>query len=140
MNAISRTVIVFDARNLEEESAFWVALLGGVVLKEETWHSLIDASGQWKMGFQLNPNHVKPEWPIGDQQQQIHLDLHTDQPQEIHREIISLGGELLQGVESFEGEQGFQVYADPAGHPFCVGWGHPSDVEVLEIYRGIVEG
>jgi hypothetical protein len=18
------------------------------------------------------------------------------------------------------------VYADPAGHPFCIGWGHPS--------------
>lgn len=130
-----RTVIVFDANDLDSESQFWSNLLGGKVLKEETWHSLIDESGKWKMGFQLNPTHVKPDWPNGAQQQQIHLDLHTNNPQQMHERIISIGGSLLQAAESFDIEQGFQVYADPAGHPFCVGWGHPSDDEVEEIAR-----
>lgn len=130
MNFSFRTVIVFDAKDLNSESQFWADLLGGVVLKEETWHSLIDESGSWKMGFQLNPNHLKPEWPNGNQQQQIHLDLHSNQPREMHEKIISIGGSLLQATESFDLKEGFQVYADPAGHPFCVGWGHPSDEEV----------
>lgn len=26
--------------------------------------------------------------------------------------------------------EGHQVYADPAGHPFCIGWGHPDDAVI----------
>lgn len=133
---IFRTVIVFDAKDLDKESTFWVGLVGGMVLKEENWHSLIDESGEWRMGFQLNPTHEKPEWPNGEQQQQIHLDLHTNTPEEMHEKILSLGGTLLQAAE-LNAEEGFQVYADPAGHPFCVGWGHPSSEEVRDIVKGI---
>lgn len=133
MNLAFRTVIVFDANDLDVASQFWVNLLGGIVLKEETWHSLVDQSGHWIMGFQLNPNHVKPEWPNGPQQQQIHLDLHTDQPEEMHDRIVSIGGSLLQAANTFDAKEGFQVYADPAGHPFCVGWGHPSAEDVRAI-------
>jgi hypothetical protein len=25
------------------------------------------------------------------------------------------------------------VYADPAGHPFCIGWGHPSPAALAAI-------
>jgi len=31
--------------------------------------------------------------------------------------------------------EGHQVYADPAGHPFCIGWGHPDDEAVRNILR-----
>jgi hypothetical protein len=24
----------------------------------------------------------------------------------------------------FDADEGHQVYADPAGHPFCIGWGY----------------
>jgi len=139
MNLAFRTVVVFDSNDLNSESQFWASLLGGVVLKEETWHSLIDDSGKWIMGFQLNTSHVKPKWPSGEQQQQIHLDLHTNQPKEMHEKILSLGGSLLQVAKTFDAEQGFQVYSDPSGHPFCVGWGHPSDEEVLSILGRIVK-
>ena len=135
MSLSFRTVVVFDAKDLDSESQFWAKLLGGVVLKEDTWHSLIDESGQWTMGFQLNPSHVRPEWPDGNQQQQIHLDLHTDHPRKMHDEIVSNGGALLQSTKSFDEKEGFQVYSDPAGHPFCVGWGHPSAEEVREIAK-----
>lgn len=137
MGLAFRTVIVIDAQDLESESSFWAGLLGGTVLKEETWHSLIDSTGEWKMGFQLNPTHRKPEWPSGDQQQQIHLDLHTNTPEEMHKRIMTLGGILLQSTDSFDTSEGFRVYSDPAGHPFCVGWGHPSREEVKEIVKNI---
>jgi hypothetical protein len=31
---------------------------------------------------------------------------------------------LLQAVDDLTATEGHQVYADPAGHPFCIGWGH----------------
>jgi hypothetical protein len=29
--------------------------------------------------------------------------------------------------------EGHRVYADPAGHPFCIGWGHPDD-EAMRVF------
>lgn len=127
---ISRTVVVFDAANLEVESAFWAAILNGQVLKDEKWHSVIDEYGQWRIGIQFNPSHKKPAWPSGDQQQQIHLDLHVENPHESHEKIISLGASLVQGAKDLSAKEGFQVYADPAGHPFCMGWGHPTSEQL----------
>ena len=119
---VNRQIIVFDAPDLDAESAFWAGLLDGVVDAEDDWHSLI-VDGQWIMGFQLAPNHVPPEWPNGAQQQQIHLDLWIDDLEAAHQKAISLGARLLQPAEDPNAPEGFQVYADPAGHPFCFCWG-----------------
>ncbi len=122
---ITRQVIVFDAADLAAESAFWAGVLGGRVYPddEDGWHSVVDAEGQWRIGIQLAPNHVPPEWPNGNPQQ-IHLDLHVDDPASAHAEVMALGARLLQAADDFSAAEGHQVYADPAGHPFCVGWGH----------------
>ena len=39
---------------------------------------------------------------------------------------MGLGARLLRAAPDFGAPEGHQVYADPAGHPFCIGWGHPS--------------
>ena len=121
-----RQVIVFDAADLDAESAFWAGILGGHVFRDDDWHSVVDAAGKWRVGVQLAPNHVPPEWPDGVQQQQVHLDLHVDDPRSAHEEAIALGARLLQPAADIDAPEGHQVYADPAGHPFCIGWGHPS--------------
>jgi hypothetical protein len=131
----SRTVIVFDSSDLEAESVFWASVFKGRVLKDEKWHSVIDQHGQWLIGIQLNPEHIKPEWPQGEQQQQIHLDLHVVDPLQSHEELLSLGATLLQGAIDIYAESGFQVYADPAGHPFCMGWGHPTSEQLTEFFN-----
>jgi len=120
-----RNVVVFDAADLSAESAFWAGMLGGHVFVDEAWHSVVDASGEWRMGVQLSPNHVPPDWPDGSPQQ-VHLDLHVDDPRAAHEEATSLGARLLKPAEDLDSDEGHQVYADPAGHPFCIGWGHPS--------------
>ena len=122
---ITRQVIVFDAADLAAESTFWAGVLGGRVFPddEDGWHSVVDAEGQWRIGIQLAPNHVPPEWPNGNPQQ-IHLDLHVDDPASAHAEVMALGARLLQAADDLTAAEGHQVYADPAGHPFCVGWGH----------------
>ena len=120
---INRQIVVFDAADLAAESTFWAGLLGGSVVAEDDWHSVV-VDGEWRLGMQLAPNHVPPEWPDGSQQQQIHLDLHVDDIRAAHEEAISLGARLLQPAADLEAVEGHQVYADPAGHPFCLGWGH----------------
>jgi hypothetical protein len=123
---IVREVIVFDAADLHTESAFWAGMLGGHVFADDRWHSVIDAAGEWRIGVQLAPNHVPPDWPRGPTAQQVHIDLHVDDPRAAHEEAIVLGARLLQPAMDLDAAEGHQVYADPAGHPFCIGWGQPS--------------
>src|SRR6516165_7995707 len=114
-----RRVVVFDAADLEVESAFWAGMLGGTVFTDETWHSVINANGEWVIGVQLAPEHVPPDWPDGTPQQ-VHLDLHVDDPARAHAEAMALGARLLRAADDLTTAQGHQVYADPAGHPFCI--------------------
>ena len=134
------TVLVLDAADLDAESRFWAHVLGGRVIREETWHSVIDAEGNWRLGIQLAPNHVAPSWPSGNQQQQVHLDLHAVDFTSAHDEVVALGARVLQAADDLGAEEGFQVYADPAGHPFCIGWGHPSAEQLARFLAGHVDG
>jgi len=118
---ITRCITVFDAADLETESAFWASLLGGTVEREDDWHTLL-VDGSSQMGFQLAPDHVRPEWPDGTPQQ-IHLDLYVTDIAGAHAEALALGARLLQAADDLSSPEGFQVYADPAGHPFCLCWG-----------------
>ena len=119
-----RAVVVFDAADLHAESAFWAGMLDGHVFEDETFHSVIDADGKWRIGVQLAPNHVPPDWPDGAPQQ-VHLDLHVEDLAQAHEQAMALGARLLRADDPGS-EEGHQVYADPAGHPFCIGWGQPS--------------
>jgi catechol 2,3-dioxygenase-like lactoylglutathione lyase family enzyme len=117
-----KQVVVFDAADLASESSFWAGVLGGRVDAEDDWHMVI-VDGEPRVGVQLAPDHVPPEWPDGTPQQ-IHLDLWVDDIGAAHDEVMSLGAKLLKPAEVTppESPDNFQVYADPAGHPFCLCW------------------
>jgi hypothetical protein len=119
-----RSVVVFDASDVRAESEFWAGMLDGHVFVGDTFHSVIDAAGEWRIGVQLAPEHVAPDWPDGAPQQ-VHIDLHVDDPKPAHEQAMRLGARLLQ-ADDLDSDEGHQVYADPAGHPFCIGWGHSS--------------
>ena len=115
---IVRTTIVLDAADMEAESSFWAAVYGGTVEKDWDWHSVV-VDGTSVLGIQLAPNHVRPQWPGGDQQQQLHLDLHVDDIAQADADVRALGAEVVQKAD-LATESGFVVYLDPAGHPFCL--------------------
>ncbi|WP_317230856.1 VOC family protein [Clavibacter sp. MX14-G9D] len=118
---IHRTITVFDAPDLAAESAFWAGLLGGEVDAEDDWHS-VRVDGEWRLAFQLAPDFVPPTWP-GEgprQQMQMHLDLYVDDLDAGRERVLALGGRLLQPAEDPTAADRFDVYADPAGHPFCL--------------------
>lgn len=118
---ITRQIVVFDAADISAESAFWASVLGGTIEAEDDWHSVF-VDGEPRLAVQLAPDHRPPEWPDGSPQQ-IHLDLFVDDIREAHDAVVSLGARLLQAADDLESTEGFQVYADPAGHPFCLCWG-----------------
>src|SRR5688572_8144527 len=118
---IRHQVVVFDAADLAAESAFWAGVLDGTVAEDDDGHMVI-VDGQPKVGVQLAPGHRPPEWPHGTPQQ-IHLDLWVDDAVAAHELVLSLGAKVLQpAVEEGSSPDAFQVYADPAGHPFCLCW------------------
>jgi hypothetical protein len=131
---LTRHVVVFDAADLAAESTFWAGMFDGQVLADDTFHCVFDADEQWVLGVQLAPDHVAPDWPDGSPQQ-VHIDLHIDDPASAHAKAIGLGATLLQAAADLTAAAGHQVYADPAGHPFCLGWGHPDADTVRRILR-----
>ena len=61
-------------------------------------------------------------WPEGPVPQQLHLDLvvpTVDELQAQHHRALALGARLLQD-RSDDADEPLYVYADLAGHPFCI--------------------
>jgi len=133
-----RQVVVFDAADLESESSFWAGILGGRVFKDVRWHSIFDAAGEWRIGVQLAPDHVPPDWPAGNPQQ-VHLDVHVEDGARAREAAITFGGRELEAPNGLDRPRGHQVYASPAGHPVCICWGYPTREELAEFVAEHVE-
>ncbi len=112
-----------DARGLAE---FYRQLLGltyriGDESGEADWLVLRDDAGP-VLAFQQVPHLPRPTWPDGPHPQMLHLDLTVSSVEELeqaHTRALGLGARLLSD-RSDDPEEPLRVYADPAGHPFCV--------------------
>jgi predicted enzyme related to lactoylglutathione lyase len=113
-------VVMFDAADLAAESDFWAGVFAGTVKRGNGWH-MVYVDGAPLVGVQLVQNHVPPEWPDGIPQQ-VHLDLEVQDVTAAHEKVVSLGAKILKQAEQTDSSNAFQVYADPAGHPFCLCW------------------
>jgi Glyoxalase-like domain len=65
--------------------------------------------------FQRVTGYNPPRWPDPAYLQQLHLDVFVDDVDAAEQQVIGIGGQPLPG----SGEN-WRVYADPAGHPFCL--------------------
>jgi len=119
---IRKQVLVLDTTDLAASSSFWAGVLGGTVAADDDWHTVL-VDGEPRLGFQLAPNYVPPQWPDGEQQQQLHLDLYVDDVAAAHEEVTALGARRVQAGHEAGAPEGFWVYTDPVGHTFCLCWG-----------------
>jgi catechol 2,3-dioxygenase-like lactoylglutathione lyase family enzyme len=86
------------------------------------WLVLRDPSGPTRIAFAQVDSLPAATWPEGPQPQQLHLDLTVPTAAELdrqHERTLALGAQLLFDRSS-DPEEPLRVYADPAGHPFCI--------------------
>jgi catechol 2,3-dioxygenase-like lactoylglutathione lyase family enzyme len=95
-----RTLAGFYARLLEQPVTYDSADFVVVAENERT-------SG---LAFQRADGHRAPTWPSPAVPQQMHLDVMVEDPAAARTHVLALGATPLDG----------DVYADPAGHPFCL--------------------
>lgn len=85
------------------------------------WLVLVTPHGL-RLAFQQVESLPESTWPDGDVPQQLHLDLSVGSAEELavqHERASALGARLLED-RSDDPEERLYVYADPAGHPFCI--------------------
>jgi hypothetical protein len=78
--------------------------------------------GGVQVAFQQVASLPEATWPEGPIPQQLHLDLTVDSTAALdlqHERAMALGARLLEDL-SQDPEEPLRVYADPAGHPFCI--------------------
>ncbi|SDU27628.1 hypothetical protein SAMN04489733_2632 [Amycolatopsis keratiniphila] len=110
-----RRLLVWDYRPGDE------APPPGAVDKD--WLVLRNPDGGAQLAFQQVDRLEEASWPDPEPvPQQLHLDLTVDSVEELdeqHARVLELGGRLRYD-RSDDPEEPLRVYADPAGHPFCV--------------------
>ena len=65
--------------------------------------------------FQQVSGYQSPRWPDAAYPQQAHLDFVVDDLDTGQARALELGASRLNA-----GGERFRVFADPAGHPFCL--------------------
>ena len=106
--------VVFDCRDPHGLAHFYSELLGLPVTRVDgDWVDI--GAGQARMSFQHAPDHQPPRWPDPAYPQQVHLDIRVSDIDAAEAKVLALGATRLPS-----NEPGFRVYADPAGHPFCL--------------------
>lgn len=109
-------VVVLDCPDPRALAGFYAEMLGGTVKDEGDWVDLELPGGQ-ALAFQAAPGHVPPRWPAPDGSQQFHLDLTVDDLDAAEQGVLALGAKALDTADR---SRNWRVYADPAGHPFCL--------------------
>ncbi|MDQ6614147.1 MAG: VOC family protein [Actinomycetota bacterium] len=88
----------------------------------EEWLVLHSEGGTPRLAFQHVAQMKRATWNDGDVPQQLHLDLTVSSGAELdaaHDRAIDLGAQLLLD-RSHDPDEPLRVYADVAGHPFCI--------------------
>ncbi|MEV6804325.1 VOC family protein [Streptomyces sp. NPDC017248] len=110
-------VVVLDCPDPYALAGFYAAVLGGTVEGHGEWVDLNLPDGR-TLAFQQAAGYTPPEWPRADRNgQQFHLDLTVDDLDTAEKEVLELGARPLDTADR---SRTFRVYADPAGHPFCL--------------------
>jgi catechol 2,3-dioxygenase-like lactoylglutathione lyase family enzyme len=121
--------VVLDCPDPRELAEFYRAVLGGEVDRpderwepDDSWTTLHVPGGQ-VLCFQRATDHRPPTWPDPERPQQFHLDLQVPDLDAAQERVLALGARLL---DDGGGDRVWRVYADLAGHPFCLVRHRPS--------------
>jgi len=117
--------VVIDGPDPLTLAQFYSAILGlPVTYHDEDWVVVAQNDTSSGIAFQRAADHKRPRWPDPNFPQQFHLDIMVDDVAQAESEVLALGARRLPAAKPTS-----HVYADPAGHPFCLitrpGWAPP---------------
>lgn len=131
----SLVAVCLDATNARELAEFYRKLLGYTYRVGDEppapgrpdpagkdWLVLKDETGVARLAVQQVEKLARATWPDPAVPQQLHLDLMVTSVAELavqHKRAVALGARLLQD-RSTDPVESANIYADPAGHPFCI--------------------
>ncbi|KOT36633.1 glyoxalase [Streptomyces caelestis] len=115
--------VVLDCPDPRELAVFYAAVGGGTPVEEDPDRVVLQVPAGPRLAFQRAPGHTPPKWPSADHDsQQFHLDFDAggtwEEVDAAEEKVLALGARVLDREDSES--KGFRVYADPAGHPFCL--------------------
>lgn len=112
--AMELFAVTIDAPDALSLAHFYADLMGMEVTYEGPEGALISADRKSVM-FQQVSQYNAPQWPDPAHPQQAHLDIRVEDLDAGEARALQLGASRLSG-----GGETFRVFADPAGHPFCL--------------------
>jgi catechol-2,3-dioxygenase len=111
--AMELFAVTLDAPDAAALAHFYADLMELEVSYEGPEGALV--SGPTSVMFQQIAEYNPPQWPDPARPQQAHLDILVDDLDAGEERALALGAMRLEG-----GGHTFRVFADPAGHPFCL--------------------
>jgi hypothetical protein len=94
---------------------FYAEITRGVAKGSEHWAMTTGSDGS--IGFQQVADFRAPQWPEGDVPMQMHLEFFVDDLAATEARVLAAGATKFDHQPN--ADHCF-VYADPAGHPFCL--------------------
>jgi len=115
--ALKLGAIVLDCPDPRALAGFYAELLGWSVADdaEHDWVDVVSPDGGPTVSFQRDPDYRPPTWPRPERPQMLHLDVKVSDLDAEHDRAVRAGATPLTDRQG-----SFRVYADPAGHPFCL--------------------
>ncbi len=87
----------------------------------DDWLVLVAPDDGPRLAFQRSAA-VPPPWSRDSTVGRVHLDVAVEQLEDAHDAAVAAGARPVSGTPEEDGHptDRFRVYADPAGHPFCL--------------------
>lgn len=118
MQGIARfSLVAIDCPDPMALADFYGAITGWELeYADDDWAQLRSPQGV-TIAFQRAPGHRPPRWPDDEHPQQMHLDFDVDDLDAAEIQVLNVGAVK---TEFQPAPDGFRVFIDPAGHPFCL--------------------
>lgn len=119
MIVVRLTQLVLECADAERLAGFWQEVLDLPEPEGDAdWMTL-----RWepvgRFSFHRVADYRPPTWPGRRGEQQAHFDLLVDDVRQAGIAVESAGAHPLTDVQN-PGPGAWRIYADPAGHPFCL--------------------
>jgi catechol 2,3-dioxygenase-like lactoylglutathione lyase family enzyme len=115
-DTIKLSSVTLNCPDAAKLAAFYADITGGnVTFANELWATVNGPGG--RIDFQTVPDHTPPTWPEPTVPIQMHLDFLVDDLAATERRVLAAGATRYAHQPNAEH---CLVFADPAGHPFCL--------------------